>query len=100
MPYRQQAQTLIPDIEGCIQVTVMDNTTFLARPASFSQRERGVHPAALMAGLAGGIPAVHRDNVPAIPRPLVHELLPDHPKGCIQNALGQLGSRETLGVQI
>ena len=69
-------------------------------PASIRQQGIGVHRAARMAGLAGGIPAVHDDQMPAVPDRLVFKLPPELTEARIEHRFSQLGFRKALDAQV
>jgi hypothetical protein len=57
-----------------IDVTVMDNATFRARPDTDIQRERVEYMPTVEAAFGGGIPFVDLDQVPPIPLSFVFQL--------------------------
>ena len=83
-----------------MKIAIMQPTATIAPPASIRQPERGIHRAARMTGLAGGIPAINHRQVPAVPDRLVFQLPPEFSQACIQDRLGQLGFRKAFYSQI
>src|SRR5579883_920707 len=100
VPRGEQAQPLISDVEGRIKVAVMPHATVRAHPRTVGLRQAVVLVAAVVAQLGGRVEAVHDDDVGAVPPPFVRQLPAQRAQACVQNALGQLGSRQAPHAQV
>src|SRR5438105_12031719 len=78
----------------------MQHATVRTHPDAVGQRQVFVLESAVMAKLGRGVEAANSDNMRAVPLSLVLQVPAQRAHACVQNALGQLGSRKALSAQV
>src|SRR5690348_7859167 len=71
---RNLSESFILDIEGCIQITLVDRSALLTYPCTISKCQVFLDPSTMMAGFGAGIPAIYQLHIPTILLSFVEQL--------------------------